>query len=107
MLITMTDPATATGRPAPLDTRRPFTRAAAVKAGLAKQLRTSAYRQLLYGIYVDADAPDTPLLMAEAVLLPFGPDAWASHATAARVLGLPIPALPSEHVTVIGRRSTR
>ena len=91
----------------PLDTRRPFTRAAGLRAGLGKQLRTRAYRQLAHGIYVDADAPDSPLLMAQAVLLPFPANAWASHATAARALALPIPPLPAEHVTVLQRRERR
>jgi len=72
-----------------------------------KDLRTPAYKRLLHGIYVSASVEVTPGLMAEAVLLPFGGKAWASHATAARVLGLPIPALPGEHVTVVERRRRR
>lgn len=75
--------------------------------GSAKELRTPAYKRLLHGIYVSASVEVTPALMAEAALLPFGDDAWASHATAARVLGVPIPALPGEHVTVVERRRRR
>lgn len=93
--------------PAPLDTSRPFSRAMALRAGLGKRLRTRAFRQLLHGVYVDADVPDSPLLAARAALVPFGPKAWASHATAARLLGVPIPPLPGEHVTVLERRERR
>jgi hypothetical protein len=92
-----------TDAPAPveLDPLRPFTRATAIAAGVAKDLRTSAYRRLLHGIYISATVEATPLVVAEAALLPFGEQAWASHATAARAHGLPIPALPGEHVTVV------
>lgn len=83
------------------DPTRPFVRASAAAQGNAKDLRTPAYVRLLHGIYVAASVEVTPALMAEAALLPFGEKAWASHATAARVLGLPIPALPGEHVTVV------
>lgn len=90
-----------------LDTTRPFTRADALVAGLGKQLRTSAYRQLFHGIYVADTVELTPLLRAEAALLPFGRRAWASHATAARVLKTPIPVLPEEHVTVLDAKRRR
>lgn len=87
-----------------LDPLRPFTRADAISAGIASGLRTSAYKRLLHGIYISAAVEVTPLLKAEAALLPFGEKAWASHATAARVHGLPTPPLPDEHVTVLDRR---
>jgi len=77
-----------------VDPTHPFARADGIAAGLGRQLRTSSYRRLLHGIYVLASVPATPLLRAEAALVPFGPMAWASHATAARVLALPIPPLP-------------
>lgn len=89
------------------DPTRPFARASAAAQGNTKDLRTPAYIRLLHGIYVSASVEVTPALLAEAVLLPFGQSAWASHATAARVLGLPIPALPGEHVTVVERRRRR
>lgn len=89
------------------DPLRPFLHATAAATGSVKELRTPAYRRLLHGIYVLATVEVTPALMAEASLLPFGDEAWASHATAARVHGLPIPALPGEHVTVVERRRRR
>ncbi|TQL66237.1 uncharacterized protein DUF559 [Nocardioides albertanoniae] len=91
----------------PFDPTRPFTRAAAAARGNIRDLRTPSYQRLLHGIYVAAPVETTPALIAEAALLPFGEKAWASHATAARVLGLPIPPLPGEHVTVVERRRRR
>jgi hypothetical protein len=83
------------------DTRRPFTRAAAIKAGIApKLLRGSRFRRIFRGVYVDAATADTPVLRAEAALQLFTGRAFVSHATAARIHGVPIPALPEEHVTV-------
>lgn len=89
------------------DPTRPFLRASAAATGSVRELRTPAYRRLLHGIYVAASVEVTPLTIAEAALLPFGEKAWASHATAARVLDLPIPALPGEHVTVVESRRRR
>ena len=86
----------------------PFTRAAALAAGIPRRtLYGGGYRQLHTGIFVGADVEVTPLLLARATLLPFGTGAHASHATAARVWGLPIPVLPEEHVTVTDRRRRR
>lgn len=90
-----------------LDTSQPFTRAAGLRAGLGKRLRSKAFRQVLHGIYLSAAVEVTPLVEARAALVPFGPRAWASHATAARLLGLPIPPLPGHHVTVTDRKRRR
>lgn len=93
---------------AAFDPRVPFTRAAALAAGIPRRaLYGDGYRQLHTGIFVAADVDPGPLTMAAASLLPFGPDAHASHATAARVWGLPTPVLPDEHVTVTDRRQRR
>lgn len=88
---------------ATLDTSRPFTRADAVAAGItSKMLRGSRFRRIFRGVYVRADVEETPLQRAEAALRLFrGKDAVASHATAARIYGVPLPALPDEHVTVL------
>lgn len=84
-----------------LDTRTPFTVAQAERAGLTrKRLRGPHFQRLLRGVYVDATVPVTPTLRARAVLATAGPGAHLSHASAARVLGVPIPTLPDEHVTV-------
>lgn len=93
---------------AKLDTCRPFTRAAAVAAGISpKQLRGPSYRRLGHGVYVSAAVPNTPAQRAAAAVLPFPDGSWASHASAARIHGVPIPTLPDEHVTVVSARHRR
>ena len=84
------------------DTRRPFTRAAAIAAGIdPRLLRGSRFRRIFRGVYVDAGVPDAPLVRGQAALALFrSVPAFASHATAARIHGVPLPALPDEHVSV-------
>jgi hypothetical protein len=91
-----------------LDTSRPFSRQQALAAGITDSaLRSSAYRTIHTGIYVAASAELTALDRARAATMPFGERAIASHATAARAWGLPIPTLPDEHVTVLDRKARR
>ncbi|MDP3894185.1 DUF559 domain-containing protein [Nocardioides sp.] len=85
-----------------LDTRRPFTRADAIAAGIdPRLLRGSRFRRLFRGVYVDAAVVDSPDLRPRAALRLFGPTAFASHASAARIKRLAIPTLPDEHVSVL------
>ncbi|SFC73920.1 hypothetical protein SAMN04487968_110121 [Nocardioides terrae] len=91
-----------------LDVTRPFSRAEAAAAGLAlAELRRVTYRVVFPGVYLGAGTELTPALRAEAALVPFPANAVASHASAARILGLPIPTLPDEHVTVLQQRDRR
>lgn len=91
-----------------LDPCAPFTRQQALAAGIPRRaLYGAAYRQLHTGIFISRATEVTPVVLAKAALLPFGSDAHASHATAARVWRLPIPVLPDEHVTVIDRKQRR
>lgn len=93
---------------AALDTSTPFTRTQALEAGITlRDLRGPKYVRLHTGVFVSADVEVTPLVRAAAALVPFGPEAFASHATAARVWGFPIPTLPEEHVTVVVERERR
>jgi hypothetical protein len=86
---------------AALDTTLPFTRASALAAGLTPAvLRGPRFRRLGHGVYLDAAAALTPIVAARAVLIGYDDRAHASHATAARVHGLPIPTLADEHITV-------
>lgn len=86
----------------PVDTRRPFSRADAIKAGIDRKLfRGSRFRRIFRGVYIDAGVRMTPKLRAEAALVPFHTSAFASHASAARIHGVPVPTLPAEHVTVL------
>lgn len=92
-----------------IDTRRPFRRADAIAAGIEPRLlRGAMYRRIIRGVYVEADVPDSPQLRAEAALVQIGVKrAFASHATAAKFHGVPVPALPEEHVTVFARGERR
>lgn len=84
-----------------LETRRPFTRADAIAAGISpKQLRGSKYRRTFYGVYVEARVPDHPAVRSQAALLLHPPTAFASHFSAGRIYRLPMPGNPFEHVTV-------
>lgn len=87
--------------PDKLDTSRPFTRAQARRAGIPdRKLRLRRYRRIFRTVLVRSDVPDSPWLIAQAALLLVPGPAWASHATAGRVHGFPLPALPGEHVSV-------
>lgn len=84
------------------DVRRPFARANALAAGMPlRELLSAKYRRVLPGVFVLADTRPSSRQRVEAALVPFASDAFASHASAARVLGIPIPTLPDEHVTVL------
>ena len=62
--------------------------------------RGSRFRHVFRGFSVAADAPDSPFLRVEAALLLFDGAAVASHRSAARVHGVPLPPHPLEHVSV-------
>jgi hypothetical protein len=91
-----------------LDTRRPFTRADAVGAGLPQSVfRGSRFRRIFRGVYVDPEVADSPDLKARAALMLFDRTAYASHTSAARLLGGPLPPSPDEHVCVTHPRHRR
>ncbi|MFE7227423.1 DUF559 domain-containing protein [Nocardioides sp. NPDC057577] len=89
----------------PFDLSRPFTRKQALAAGITpNRLRGPGFVRLHTGVFVAADVELTPLIRAEAALTTYADTAFASHATAARISGLPLPALPGEHVTVMAQK---
>ncbi|UUZ60995.1 hypothetical protein [Nocardioides sp. B-3] len=91
-----------------LDTSRPFRRADALTDGItAKELRGPRFRTIFRGVLINACVKVTPKLRAEAALRLFDPTAFASHASAARLLDVPVPTLPDEHVTVFHQRMRR
>lgn len=91
-----------------LDTNVPFSRAAALEAGIKlSSLRGPAYRRLFAGVFVSADTAHSPVQRVHAALVPFDGHAFASHASAARLYRVPIPTIPEEHVTVVARRHRR
>jgi hypothetical protein len=84
-----------------LDATRPFPRWQGLRAGISRAtLDGPSFQRVLHGVLVGADVRVTPLLRAEAALVCFIAPAFASHTTAARVWGAPIPTPPGEHVTV-------
>lgn len=85
-----------------LDTKRPFTRAQAVQAGIdPRSLRSRRYRPLFRGVYVESSVPITPQLLAQAALVLHPESAFASHVSAAALRGLPVPDSDRVHVTVM------
>lgn len=94
--------------PMMLDRSRPFTRRAALDAGMTRrQLEGRDHRRLLTGVYVGASVRLGPDVWAAAALLCFPADARASHCSAARVWGVPVPTCAQEHVTVSHPRDRR
>ncbi|WP_188784108.1 endonuclease domain-containing protein [Nocardioides phosphati] len=90
------------------DDRVPFAvgdaRAAGITPGL---LRGPRYRQVLRGVHVRADVADCVQVRARAALLVHPPSAYASHETAAELLGVPVPPSSLTHVTVSARADRR
>lgn len=83
------------------DPYQPFTRAEAHAAGLSDHhLRSRQFRTLLHGVRVHAAVPDSPLLRVRAALMVHPAGAVATHYSSARVLGVPVPSHPLEHVSV-------
>jgi len=85
----------------PFDPLRPFTTAQALAAGLTKaQLRGPGFRALLRGTHISSQVPHRGFHRTEAALLIHPVGAVATHTSAARVVGAPVPRDPLEHVTV-------
>lgn len=85
-----------------LDPSSPFTTREARDAGITPgQLRGPAFRRLLKGVHVAAGTPPSPLLLVQAALSTHPADAFASHLSAATVLGIPVPPHPYAHVSVV------
>ena len=83
---------------------RPFTTAQALAAGVTRaQLSGPDYVQVLHGVHARALAmapAARALTRVRAALLTHPSSAVASHGSAARVLGVPVPSETLEHVTV-------
>lgn len=91
-----------------LDTRSPFTRTQALAAGITPgALRGPGLAQLFRGVYLAAGVAFQPELRVRAALLTHPRDAFASHHSAAKVYGLPVPATSVEHVSIFDRSDRR
>ena len=84
----------------PIDAAQPFTRAEFLAAGGRRHaLEGVKYSNIVRSVHVDAERVDSDTRVRAALKIhPEG--AFASHWSAAQVLGLPVPANPFEHVTV-------
>jgi len=90
------------------DDRAPFTVGDARDVGITPGLlRGPRYRQVLRGVHVRADVADCVQVRARAALLVHPPSAYASHETAAELLGVPVPPSSLTHVTVSARADRR
>ncbi|WP_238384604.1 hypothetical protein [Segeticoccus rhizosphaerae] len=82
-----------------MDTSKPFTRAQALSSGISRRALTNGnFRRIVWGVYVDAAVPPTPMIEAAAALLVSPTGSHASHFTAARIWGGVVPDQPLIHV---------
>lgn len=85
----------------PLDIYRPFTAAQARDSGITRrQLRGPEFRRLLHGVHISSRVPYAARLRTHAALIVHPAGAVATHTSAARLIGSPVPDDPLEHVTV-------
>lgn len=85
----------------PRDTRRPFTRADALAAGISpRMLRGSRFRRIFRDIYIEASVPESEHERVVAALMLHPQAAFASHTTAARHRGVVVPDSSLVHISV-------
>lgn len=83
------------------DLRSPFLLEDALVAGLTSRVfRTKRFQRVFKGVYVAAEVPLDVATRTKAALLLHPSEAHASHTTAARLLGIPVPDESFVHVTV-------
>ena len=108
MTSTSTEPA---ARRTPIDLRldRPFRRRDALLAGLTDEdLRGPRFRRLLHGIYISAAVEITPRIRVLAAMRTTTHPCFASHHTAATLLGATVPDSAWTHLgTTEGAMSVR
>lgn len=94
-------------KPKPVSFDGPFTRAEFLAAGGGRTaLRGVRYREIVKTIFIEVDREDSDSRVRAALMVhPEG--AFASHWSAARVLRLPVPDNPFEHVTVRDKEDRR
>lgn len=90
------------------DPTTPFTRAAALRAGLTDaMLRGPGFRRLYTGVHLDSDVRVWPTTYIEAALLLHPPSAFASHFSAAVIHRLPVPDDHQVHISVFTKADRR
>jgi len=83
-----------------VNTKRPFSRADAVAAGINPRELGSRYRRIFRDVYIDAAVSDDDRVRAIAALMLHPEGAWISHQSAARLYGVVVPHSPLTHVSV-------
>ncbi len=87
------------------DPRQPFLLGSATRAGLPRRaVKSSTYRRVLPGVYVDARVKVDGRVEALAALLLAGADAFISHHQAARLYGAVVPDTVVMHASIPGNR---
>lgn len=90
------------------DPKQPFLRAEGLASGITeKALRGPGYRRLFRSVLVSSATPATPLQRVRGALTLQHEEAWASHVSAARVKGAPVPTIADEHVSVAHQKLRR
>lgn len=90
------------------DPQQPFLRADGLEHGLTqKVMRGPGYRVLFRNVLVSAATPPTALQRVRGAMALHRADAWASHVSAARVKGAPVPTIADEHVSVAHQKMRR
>ena len=90
------------------DPRQPFLRADGLDNGLTdKVLRGPGYRRLVRCVLVSAATTPTPEQRVRGALALQCETAWASHVSAARLKGVPVPTIADEHVSVAHQKLRR
>lgn len=90
------------------DPTQPFLRADGLDNGLTeKEMRGPGYRRLFRNVLVASTTPPTPLQRVRGALVLQCEGAWASHVSAARLKGAPVPIIADEHVSVVHQKLRR
>ena len=86
------------------DTRRPFSRSDARRAGIKlRELLSPRYHKIFYDCYVASTIPITTELRAEAALGISPPGSYVSHFTTEQIWGAVVPHVSDVHLTVPGQ----
>lgn len=90
------------------DPTQPFLRADGLDHGLTdKEMRGPGFRRLFRNVLVASTTPPTPLQRVRGALVLQCEGAWASHVSAARLKGAPVPTIADEHVSVVHQKLRR
>ncbi|MCW2797723.1 hypothetical protein [Nocardioides sp.] len=91
-----------------LDTKRPFTRADALAAGISPRLlRGSRFRRIFRGVHISSSVTPHDDERVTAALMLHPKDTWASHVTGAAWCRVAVPPSSTTHVSVTRAKDRR